>query len=151
MARIDGTLNGETLTGTDYNDQMFGHGGNDVLLSSLGYDTYDGGYGYDTYKFRSLSEANYDRIEWFEHGYDAIDLGAIDSKESSWSSPSTWGNNAFTFKGNLYGAGLGKGELGYQWGNGETFIYGNTDGDGSYELAIRVSGYHTFSANEFVL
>jgi Ca2+-binding RTX toxin-like protein len=151
MARIDGNYWGEVLTGTDYNDQMFGNGGNDVLVSSKGYDSYDGGVGYDTYMFRSVSEAYGDTISWFEHGYDAIDLGSIDAKEYSWSSASTWGNNAFTFKGNLYGAGLGKGELGYQWGNGETFIYGNTDGDGTYELVIRVNGYHTFSANEFVL
>lgn len=151
MAYILGTDSGETLPGTTGNDTMDARGGNDVLVSSGGYDTMSGGSGYDTFDFNSVSQANYDRIADFEHGWDAVDLGSIDAKEYSWSSSSTWGNNAFTFKGNVSGAGLGRGELGYQWVNGDTMIYGNTDGDGTYELAIKVTGYHHFSAAEFVL
>jgi Ca2+-binding RTX toxin-like protein len=151
MAYIVGTNNDETLPGSTGNDDMYALGGNDVLVSSGGYDTMSGGYGYDTFKFNSVSEAYYDRIDDFQHGWDAIDVSAIDAKEYSWSSPSTWGNNSFTFKGNIAGAALGKGELGFQYMNGDTMIFGNTDGDGSYELAFRVTGYHYFSAAEFVL
>jgi Ca2+-binding RTX toxin-like protein len=151
MAYIVGTSNDETLTGSTGDDAMYALGGMDALVSSAGYDTMNGGDGYDTFTFKSVSEAYYDRIEDFQHVWDAIDVSAIDAKGYSWSSPSTWGNNTFAFKGNVANAGLGKGELGFQYINGDTMIFGNTDDDGSYELVFTVTGYHYFSAADFAL
>jgi hypothetical protein len=122
-------------------------------VSSAGYDTMSGGWGDDRLDFNSVSEANGDYIRDF-HSWegDVIDVSTIDAKDYSWSSSSTWGNNTFTFKGNVNDGGLGKGELGYSFiYNGNTMIYGNTDGDSSPELAIQVSGTHYFNASDFVL
>ena len=83
---------------------------------------------------------------------DKIDLSTIDAKEGSWS-PSTWGNQAFTWKGDVTGTwALGNGELGYEnWGGSETWVFGNTDGDSHMELQIRVNGAIPSLASDFVL
>ena len=47
---IDGTLKGETLTGTNANDSMQGWAGNDVLIGGKGDDYMVGGIGNDTLK-----------------------------------------------------------------------------------------------------
>jgi Ca2+-binding RTX toxin-like protein len=150
---IGGTAGNDTLLGTTSYDAMYSHGGNDVLVSSPRSDTMNGGTGADRFDFNSVGEAFYDVIadfHWWEG--DKVDVSTIDAKDYSWSSSSTWGNNTFTFKGNVNDGGLGKGELGYSFiYNGNTMIYGNTDGDSSPELAIQVSGTHYFNASDFVL
>ena len=156
-----GTEGNDTLTGTYDNDVMYGLGGVDVLVTGSGYvDTLNGGPGADTFDFNSASGiAHYIKdFHWAEG--DKIDLSTIDAKEYSLSSPSTWGNQAFTWKGDITskwfdstpGVGLGRGELGYVYfGNGKTLVIGNTDGDSQDELQINLTGAIPSLASDFVL
>jgi Ca2+-binding RTX toxin-like protein len=140
------------------NDKMYGLFGDDVLVGSAGYDDMEGGLGADRFVFRNRSEANGDEIvdfKWWEG--DKIDVSGIDAKEGSWWS--TWGNQAFTFKGYIGEAGLGRGELGYFHGyqySGDspgynTYFRGNTDSDSDYEISFSVDGKKDFWASDFVL
>ena len=165
MARysVVGTDGNDTLYGCTGDDWMKGLSGHDLFVSSQGRDYMEGGLGADTFNFRSLSEARGDLIINFAGRYnsggvtgegDWIDLRTIDAKEYSWSSPSTWGDQAFSFRGDLTysSATLGRGELGF-WnvGGGETKFYGNTDSDSFYELYFSVSGYPIFTISDFLL
>ncbi len=81
-----------------------------------------------------------------------VPLSTIDAKEYSFWSPSTWGNQAFTWKGDVTNKGpLGKGELGYVNYGGTTYVNGNTDGDSQVELQIWVDGAIPSLASDFVL
>lgn len=153
MATVYGSdYENDTLYGSNSYDTMFGLNGDDVLVSSASADTMWGGWGVDKFDFNSVSEANGDRIADFHRWEgDKIDLSTIDAKEYSWSSSSTWGNNTFTFKGNVSAAGLGRGDLGYTHYNGDTYVYGNTDSDGTYELQFKVSGMQYFTSSDFAL
>jgi Ca2+-binding RTX toxin-like protein len=159
MATITGGDGNDTLYGSTGRDLMQGLFGDDVLVSSLGVDVMEGGLGADRFVFRNKSEAeHHDEIldfKWWEG--DKIDVSAIDAKEGfSWS---TWGNQAFTFKGYIGDGVLGRGELGYLQGylsSGDnpgykTIIYGNTDSDSDYELRFLVDGRKDFWASDFVL
>lgn len=152
-----GSEGNDTLTGTYDNDVMYGLGGDDVLVTGSGYvDTLNGGPGADTFDFNSTSGGahNIGDFHWAEG--DKIDLGTIDAKEYSAWSPSTWGNQAFTWKGDVTNAGpyggLGRGELGFRnFPGSDTQVIGNTDGDSQLELHISVKGYVLFIASDFVL
>ena len=148
-----GTEGNDTLTGTYDNDVMYGLGGDDVLVTGSGYvDTLNGGPGADTFDFNSTSgHHNIGDFHWADD--DKIDLGTIDAKERSWS-PSTWGNQAFTWKGDVTGTwALRNGELGYHHypGSSETLVIGNTDGDSLMELQINVTGAVPSLASDFIL
>ena len=152
---VYGNDGNNTLTGTYGNDHMYGLGGDDVLVTGEGYvDTLNGGAGADTFKFNSASGGAHTIEDFHWADGDKIDVSAIDAKEwSAWSS-STWGNQAFTWKGDVtsnWGL-LGKGELGYAYyGGWETLILGNTDGDSQMELQIKVMGAIPSLATDFVL
>ncbi len=153
---IGGTDGNDTLPGTTSYDSMYSHGGNDVLVSSARSDTMNGGLGADRFDFNSVGEAFYDMIadfHWWEG--DKVDVSTIDAKEYSWSSPSTWGNQAFTWKGDVTNAGpyggLGKGELGYRTYPSDTRVIGNTDGDPQIEFQIQLDDYVLLVASDFVL
>jgi serralysin len=158
---IVGTDGNDTLYGSTGDDWMEGLSGLDLFVSSQGQDYMEGGRGADTFRFRNLSEASGDHIIRFEGRYnsggangegDWIDLSAIDAKEGyTWS---TWGNQAFTWRGDISYSStpLGRGELGYvNKAYGITEFYGNTDSDSSYELYFAVSGYSIFTRSDFLL
>lgn len=151
----------DTVYGHGGNDIIYGHGGNDyidggagndTIVGGLGSDGLTGGLGADVFKYNSAAETWGDAIWDFKWPQgDKIDLGTIDAKSYELFGPSTWGNQAFHWEGNLAGKGLDKGDLGYQYVGGDTYVYGNTDGDAAYEVALRVSGHVSFIASDFVL
>jgi hypothetical protein len=154
---IYGSDGNDTLTGTYSNDKVYGNGGDDVLVTGNSYpDTLIGGAGADTFDFNSTSGGAHTIEDFHWADGDKIDLSTIDAKEYSVWSPSTWGDQAFTWKGDVTNAGpyggLGRGELGYRYyGGGETVVIGNTDGDSQWEFQIIVKGAIPSLASDFVL
>jgi len=139
----------DSLIGTNGNDRLEGRGGNDSLVGGYGADTLVGGYGADTlvggggadtltggagndvFKYNSLPELSYysDTITDLMQG-DKIDLSAIDANSQQ------AGDQAFSFlNGNAF-SGNG-GELYYSAGT----LYGDIDGNLSYDFAITLSGF----------
>jgi serralysin len=169
MAIITGGNSSETLTGNNVadtifaqggndrvnagggNDLLFGQAGNDTLVGGAGADTQTGGAGADVFDFNSAGETVGDRISDFTKGQDKIDLSGIDAKDFSLFEPSSFGNNAFTFKGNLLNQSLGKGDLGFVHQDGLTLVRANTDGDGAFEVSFTLSGIVNLTASDFVL
>jgi serralysin len=169
MAIVNGNGNNETLPGTEGadiifaagghdtlvakggNDLLFGQEGNDTLTGGAGVDTMTGGADRDAFDFNSAGETTGDRISDFTQGLDKIDLGSIDAKSFSLFQPSSFGNNAFAFKGDLTNVALGKGDLGFFHQNGLTQIRGNTDGDAQFEVSFTLSGIVNLTGNDFAL
>jgi Ca2+-binding RTX toxin-like protein len=153
---VYGSEGDDTLYGTYSNDVIYGLGGDDVLVTGNSYvDRLNGGAGADTFDFNSTSGGAHtiEDYHWWEG--DKIDVSTIDAKEYSWYNPSTWGNQAFTWKGDVTNngphGGLGRGELGYRRLGSDTFVELNTDGDSQSEFQIQVKGYVPFIASDFVL
>jgi serralysin len=126
-------------------DRINGKGGQDVLIGSDGPDTY---------VFDTAAEANGDTIVDFVHAHfwglyevkaDRIHLANIDANTL------VGGNQAFTFIGTERFHKVA-GELHvYHLADRNTYVSGDTDGDGRPEFAIKVLGWHTFDSSEFVL
>ena len=86
-----------------------------------------------------------DTIVDFEHGIDRINLVNIDANDM------LEGNQAFTFIGTERFHKVA-GELHiYHLADGNTYISGDTNGDGGAEFAIKVLGWHTVTSADFVL
>jgi hypothetical protein len=152
MAYISDNNNSNYVPGTPSWDDIYGNGGNDTIVGGQGADWLWGGSGADHFKYNSSSETTGDVIKdykWSEN--DKIDVHNIDAKESVWWNPSTWGNQDFTYMGNVTNKALYAGQLGYAHAGGNTYVYGNTDNDGTYEVAIKVDGYVSFIKSDFIL
>ena len=136
----------DTLYGLDGNDKLYGGMGNDVLVGGLGSDTLTGGTGADGFVFTSLAEssgANVDTIADFNHGEgDYIDLSAIDANTS------TGADDAFSFIGTA-AFSHHAGELRYQTAGGTTIVYGDTDGNGVADFAIKLLGGPVLTGGDF--
>jgi hypothetical protein len=80
-------------------------------------------------------------------GGDLINLRLVDAKDSTPES-----DDAFTFIGTAAFSenGIG-GELRYQIVEGNTFVSGDIDGDGTAEFYIRLNGPVELTASDFVL
>ena len=75
---------------------------------------------------------------------DKIDLKTIDANTKA------AGDQAFTFIGT--GAFQKKaGELRYEKKSGDTFVYGDVNGDGKADFAILIDANVTLNANDFIL
>ncbi|EIM30522.1 CAP domain-containing protein [Microvirga lotononidis] len=147
------------ITGNAGANYIYGSGGNDILNGKGGKDILSGGKGSDTFVFDSAEEANGDTIDDFGaygdpytlQGRDKIDLSAIDANAK------ITGNQAFTFIGTERFHNV-PGELHYyhpgvvygrNWG--DTYISGDTNGDGKADFAIKLPGWQMPSADDFVL
>ena len=150
-AAINGTGNAlaNTLSGNSGNNVLSGLAGNDTIDGGAGNDTIIGGKGMDMMTGGLGNDTNADTIADFTAG-DHIDLSAIDALVSA-SGYGASGNQAFHFIGtngfhNHTGA-----ELRYAVSGGNTYIYGNTNGDTAADFCIKLEGVHTLSATDFVL
>ena len=165
MATINGTAGDDTLNGTvdggdddgDGDDVISGAFGDDTLTGGNGADTITGGAGRDTMSggadsdsfvfaggdFGGATRAEADRITDFASG-DRIDLSAVDASSLS------GGDQAFTFLGTgdfTHSAG----ELRYEQINGNTYLSGDTNGDGLADFMIKLDGLHALSATDLIL
>ena len=135
------TSGNDLLKGGGGSDTLFGGSGDDVLHVDDGKDRVEGGSGSDTFVIAS-------KVEWpiirdFADG-DLIDLRAIDADVGR------SGDQAFQFVGSNWLKTAGN--LGvYRDGGGWTSIQGDVDGDGRFDFSVRVMGWHSFDANDFLL
>lgn len=140
----------DRLSGGKENNNLYGDGGNDKLLGGAGGDKLTGGANADFFIFNSRSEsgmaaADRDTILDFKHAqHDIIDLHQIDA------STKTVGNNGFHF--------IGQDDFNHQAGElrfaktaSNTYVYGDTNGDGQADFAIRLVGTVNFAAGDFDL
>jgi Ca2+-binding RTX toxin-like protein len=151
---LTGNSGNNVLSGMAGNDIINGGAGNDTIIGGTGMDMMTGGLGNDSFVFGALNEmgknsTTADTIVDFTAG-DHIDLSAIDALVSA-SGYGASGNQAFHFIGtngfhNHTGA-----ELRYAVSGGNTYIYGNTNGDTVADFVIKLDGVHTLSSGDFVL
>ena len=143
-----GTLYGDTLVGDANANVLDGAVGADFLVGGAGADRLIGGNGVDTHIFAdgdSGTGAGADRIEDFVSGVDKIDLSGIDASSLA------GGDQGFSF----IGAGAftnTAGQLRYIYNEIDTTVLqGDTDGDGTADFEIYLTGNLTPLASDFVL
>ncbi len=158
---IDGTGNdvGNVIRGNRGSNLLVGEGGNDLIVGNAGNDALDGGSGRDTVRgglgadeivfadgdFAGMTATTADRILDFSQAQgDTINLELVDADTLSEL------DQAFQFIG-TDGFNNVAGELRYEVVNGNTFVQGDTDGDGAADFAIRIDGLHTLLVSDFTL
>ncbi len=147
---ITGNSAANTLKGGSGNDVLKGGAGNDTLYGGSGADDLYGGSGKDTFVFKALTDTTVaasgrDTIFDFDgKGGDRIDLRGIDANVK------TALDDAFTF---VAAKAFSKvaGELRYEQKSGETFVYGDVDGDGKADFAIHFDDALTLTKDHFLL
>ncbi|WP_422040368.1 M10 family metallopeptidase C-terminal domain-containing protein [Roseibium sp.] len=135
-------------TGNDLDNIVIGNSGSNVLSGEAGADTLTGGGSADTFAFAAGDSGpaidDRDLITDFASGTDQLDLSAIDADEG------TSGNQAFRFLGTAALDGdAGALRYSYDAGRGVTTLEGDTDGDGTADFAIDLSGNVTLSDGDF--
>jgi len=150
---IDNGLTGNgganKLYGMIGNDALDGGAGNDWLEGGAGHDVLTGGTGSDSFVFRDgdfggATAATADEITDFTHGDDHIRLNFVDANTL------LDGDQAFAFLGSA-AFDNHAGELRYEQISGNTYLDGDTNGDGVADFMIRVDGLHTLASGDFVL
>jgi Ca2+-binding RTX toxin-like protein len=145
---LSGMDGNDTLNGGSGGDTLDGGDGDDVLTGGAGIDTSTGGAGADSFRFSTQYEsglgANADRITDFAPGTDVIDLGGIDADTVA------GGNQAFAFVGNAAFSNTA-GELRYYDDGTDTWVQGDTNGDGMADFEIALTGVLTLVATDFIL
>ncbi len=146
---LSGNDAANTLMGLLGDDRLYGGAGDDSLDGGLGRDQLTGGAGADVFVFRDgdlgPTASTADIIRDFSQTQgDMLRLSAIDADTS------TAGNQAFAFVGSAAFSGVA-GELRYEQVGGNTYLSGDTNGDGLADFVIRLDGLHTLQSGDFVL
>lgn len=147
---INGLLGNDKLFGRGGDDVLNGAEGDDYLEGGAGRDRHYGGTGADSFVFRdgdfaSAVPAGADQIHDFSSAEgDRIVLDAVDADTL------TTGDQAFAFIG-TNGFSNVAGELRYEQDGTNTYLSGDTNGDGIADFVIRLDGLHTLSATDLVL
>jgi Ca2+-binding RTX toxin-like protein len=152
---LTGSSTSQSIYGNDGSNRLLGLGGNDFLGGGAGNDTLDGGAGddileggsgADTFRFAATSDtvlSSGDQIRDFVSGTDKIDLSLIDANTSA------AGDQAFTYLGT--GAFTGQaGQLRYEVANGQVYLSGDTNGDGTADFQIVLNNTTIVAAGDFV-
>lgn len=134
-----GGAGGDTLSGLAGDDRLVGGAGDDVLVGGGGRDSLEGGAGADRFVFAdgdfgTLAKADIIR-DFDANGSDVIDLSAL---------------GPLAFVGGAAFSGTAP-ELRYQQVGANTFVYGDSDGDGVADFAIQLDGARVLDAADFVL
>jgi serralysin len=125
----------QNAIGGNGNDTLIGNSGDNVLTAGSGADTLTGGGGGDTFVFTSA--AHQDTVTDFTpFSGDVIDLHLIDP--------------AFHFIGTKAFDGSA-GELDYAIKGGDTFIYGDLNGDKKPDFSLKLEGSFTLTSSDFNL
>lgn len=151
---LTGNAGNNVLKGLGGSDVIVGGGGNDVLVGGTGMDTMTGGAGTDRFAFddgdfASKTAAGADVIADFTKG-EKIDLSLVDAISSStpYNEP---GDQAFVFVGhNRFRTEMGR-QLRYDVVGGDTYVFGNVNGDATADFCIKILGIHTLTSSDFVL
>lgn len=152
--KLTGNSANNTLKGLDGNDVLSGGGGADLLVGGKGMDTMTGGAGNDKFvfddgDFASRTASGADVIVDFTAG-DKIDLGLVDAVSSAtpYNQP---GDQAFVFINHNRFHNETARELRYDVVGGNTYVYGNVNGDTTADFCIKILGIHTLISSDFVL
>lgn len=138
------------ITGNAGKNVLKGEDGDDTLVGGRGSDGLYGGSGKDTFVFTSAKDSTIftsgrDTIFDFSRGQgDSIDLSGIDAKAS------TSKNDAFAFVG-VKDFSKTAGELRFEKKAGQTYIYGDVDGDGKADFSIKLDTALTLMKGDFIL
>lgn len=147
---LGGGLGKDSLYGGSGDDVLKGGRGSDLIVGGQGQDQLRGGAGSDSFAFNSPSQSGpgrngADRIQDFSAAEgDLIDLSNIDAVRSEAD------DQAFDFVGLTEFSGAA-GELRLGERDGDTFVYGDVDGDGNADLAIGFVGTVDLTADDFLL
>jgi hypothetical protein len=153
-----GTAGADTRSGTNWSETLSGKGGADTLKGFGGIDIVDGGKGRDrlyggadadTFLFKTgdsgNTKATADTIfDMKTLDGDKIDLSPIDADKH------LIHDQAFTFIGRTKFSGV-EGELRYDKLKSDTWIYGDTDGDGKADFVIHLDDAMKLTAGDFAL
>lgn len=139
----------DTLRGDAANDVLRGDGWNDLLDGGAGRDTMTGGTGRDVFEFRDGDTASTrqgaDLITDFSIAdSERIDLSRVDADVA------TGGDQAFSWIGAAAFTGVA-GQLRFAQVAGNTFVEGDTNGDGSADLVIKLTGTIGLVAGDVLL
>jgi Ca2+-binding RTX toxin-like protein len=137
------------LSGLDGTDVIKAGGGADKLYGGAGQDALTGNAGADSFVFKAgdtaASKAGADTITDFHFKQDdLINLKAIDANEGK------NGNQAFGFVGSD-AFSHHAGELRFTKSGGDTYVLGDTDGDGKADFTIHLDGALNIKEDFFVL
>ncbi|MBB3979399.1 Ca2+-binding RTX toxin-like protein [Rhizobium azooxidifex] len=139
-----------SLSGQAGNDRLSGAGGNDKLEGGAGHDDLYGGAGKDTFVFRSAKDLGTKKsatdtiFDFDRKDGDKIDLSGIDA------STKAAGNQAFTFIGS--DAWHKKaGELRFEKAGPDTYVHGDTNGDGKSDFILHLDDAIALKAGDFLL
>jgi len=153
--RLDGGDGTDLLDGGAGADQLNGGAGSDTLLGGTGRDFLTGGAGNDRFVFRGgdfggATKTTADVIMDWNAG-DRIDLSKVDADIRAVADAS--GNQAFAFIGTAaFNTADSKiGELRYETSATGVIVYGDQNGDGIADFALRVDGVSSLSAGDFLL
>jgi VCBS repeat-containing protein len=132
----DGMGNSDIITGGSGTDYLLGDNGGDTLIGGGAADFLAGGGGADTFKFTAVSDstpASYDTV---------LDFNATGGQHDFIAFQNSLGLT--TFDGQLGGATIAAGHVGWKVVGSETVVYANTSGAtenlGSTNLEIHISG-----------
>lgn len=147
---ITGNAAANALTGGAGADKLVSGGGDDKLYGGAGIDSLYGGGGKDAFIFKSVSElaasitATDTIFDFSQLDHDVIDLSVIDANSKVVSS------QAFSFLGT--GSFHKKaGELRYEKKSSDTYVYGDTDGDGKANFTLHFDDALNLTKADFLL
>ncbi|MFC3074927.1 calcium-binding protein [Shinella pollutisoli] len=147
---LSGGTGNDRLLGGSGHDTLRGDSGSDKLYGGTGRDTLYGGSGKDTFVFNSTKDSTVaasgrDTIKDFSRkAGDKIDLKAIDADTHA------RGNQSFDFIGTKKFS-KDAGELRYQKKSGDTYVYGDVNGDGKADFSILIDARTDFVKGDFIL
>lgn len=145
---LDGGRGRDSLGGGKGRDTLDGDKGRDTLDGGTGLDTLEGGRGADSFTFSAAPrkvKKNTDIILDFKRGQgDVIDVSGIDADKDA------AGDQQFDFIKKKKFSGDGA-ELRFTKKEGDTFVYGDTDGDAKAEFAFRIDDAISLKQGDFML
>ncbi|HET6943290.1 MAG TPA: calcium-binding protein [Sphingomicrobium sp.] len=137
-------------TGNSLDNVLRGNGASNELTGGAGADDLRGGGEADSFVFADgdfggLTASTSDRIIDFSHAEgDAIDLTGVDANSL------LADHQAFDFIGTNAFSNVA-GQLRFEQVNGNTYLYGDIDGNGIADLMIRLDGNQTLLVGDFIL
>ncbi len=147
---LKGDAGNDHLQGDDGNDVLVGGDGHDTLNGGIGKDTLTGGAGKDMFIFKSLRDSTVDALgrdvikDYSRAQGDKIDLKGIDANAKA------SGDQAFVFI-DKQAFHKTAGELRYEIKSGDTYIHGDTNGDGKADFSILLDFSLAMKATDFIL
>ena len=145
---LSGGVEGDSLRGGDGDDVLDGGAGSDAMNGGTGIDIFTGGEGRDKFRFgdgdTGNSIATADRITDFEQAQgERISLTLMDAIVGG-------ADDAFAFIGTAAFGNIA-GQLRYELIGGNTYVMGDTNGDGASDFMIRLDGALVLTGADFSL